>query len=143
MEDLAPPLKFALEVEQALKNGESLRRAILNYSKYHADPFATDVKRFMVMFDHGQSICPILERSTSAYRKALLELLMFGLQGESILPQLQAIKDSIEKACEQEIEEHLRTLPIKMMVLVMIFMVPGYLMLLFGPLLIQLSRSLA
>jgi hypothetical protein len=147
MEGLAPPLRCLIEIHSGLQNGEPVRAGL---SKYLAvadakDEFAPAVRAFLFAFDHGNDWKTVLNDTSavkSPFRRTLLEIVACGLKGQSIMAQLQDLQDDIANACDSEIKEHLEILPIKMLIPLLLFQFPAFLLLLFGPLLKSLIEEL-
>lgn len=143
MEGLAPPLKCLIEVQAAIRNGEAIRAGLARYVQIAAanDSFASSVRSFLIAWERGQSWRHVLE-GQSAQRRALLEVFAFGLSGQSVSSQLDALREEITKACDAEIKEHLEMLPLKMLAPLLLFQFPAFLLLMFGPLLRHLVQEL-
>jgi hypothetical protein len=145
MEGLAPPLKCLIEIQSTMSNGESVRQGLMQYlqSASPKDGFATEVRTFLHLWEQGRDWrARIASHVASPYRRALLELIASALAGQSILPQLADLKVDMTEACEQDIRHHLELLPLKMLIPLLIFQFPAFLLLLFGPLLRNLIQEL-
>ncbi len=133
MEDIAPPLKLLLHLIQDLKNGRSLRGSINNLNRNDESLFFSEIKDLMFRVDQGLEVDAMLSQQASAYRKALMELVIMGLAGHPILVALEDLKPGLEQACLDEIDDHIKKLPFKLLLPMMIFLIPAYLLLIFGP----------
>lgn len=146
MESLAPPLELLIEVKRNIEKGHSTRQGVLLYLKKSRSEFATDVSRWFTWVQQGQKIDSSTARQrlncTSTSRIALFELLERGLRGESIYQQLQMLETEIKEACHDEQARYLARLPFLMLIPLLFFMFPAYLLLLFGPLLSQFLKQL-
>ncbi len=143
MENLAPPLVCLLELQSALSNGESIRTGLGKYINQSQDEFAVLSKKFLFAWDKGQNWGRIINVEKSSYRRILLELIASGLAGLSIQNQLKEIQIEIERGMDLEIKRHIELLPLKMMIPLLLFQFPAFLLLLFGPILNQLLKELA
>ena len=143
MENLAPPLICLLELQSALANGESVRSGFLKYVSQSKDEFSNLCKKFLFAWDKGQNWGRLIQDEPSSYRRILLELVAAGLSGLSIQNQLKEIQVEIERGMDLEIKRHVELLPLKMMVPLLLFQFPAFLLLLFGPILSQLLKELA
>lgn len=143
MEGLAPPLKCVIEVQSAIKNGESTRAGLDRYAKVAParDDFAAAVRRLLVARERGSEWRRALE-GQNPHRRALLEVLACGLAGQSIASQLEALRCEIVRACEADVREQLEMLPIKMLAPLLLFQFPAFLLLMFGPLLRHLIEEI-
>jgi hypothetical protein len=143
MEGLAPPLKCLIEMQSALQNGETARAGLLRYSQGSQDEFAQGVRRFLFDWDQGRDWRQAIGNLKSAHRRSILELAACSLSGQSVQSQLMELRFEIEAACESEIKAHVDLLPIRMLLPLLLFLFPSYLLLLFGPLLTHFMREVA
>lgn len=142
MEGLAPPLKCLLEIETRLQNGESVRAGLQKYLELDVDSFTEDVRQMYFAYEQGRSASEVIHSVESLYRVALLEVLLQGLEGQPILSRLQELKVEIMDACESEIKEVLALLPLKLLVPLLLFQFPAFLLMLFGPIMRHLIGEL-
>lgn len=144
VEGLSPSLKCLIEMQSALQNGETVRAGLRQYlsERDPKDLFAKQVGAFLFAWDQGQDWRAAIRSVREAHRRTLLEVAASGLSGQSILPHLESLKAEIVDAAELEIESHLEMLPLKMLVPLLLFQFPAFLLLLFGPLLRHLIEEL-
>ncbi len=143
MAPLASPLECLLQVRMDMENGASVRKAIHQYLDTHNNEFRNDLCEWILELDGG--VDPFRRRATLSihrpHRRALLELLRQGLHGEPILKALGDLEMEMIDVCQDQVEVHLRRLPILALVPLMLFQVPAFLLLLFGPILQDLLGS--
>jgi len=143
MEGLAPPLKCAIEIRTALQNGEPVRAGLMRYLEVAGgDDFASDVRHFIFCWDQGQNWRAVIARIKSPHRRALLELVASGFSGQPILNHLSELQSEIEDSVDLEIREYMELLPVKMLIPLLLFQFPAFLILLFGPLLRRLIEEM-
>ncbi len=143
MEGLAPPLKCAIELRTALENGETARTGLMRYLETAGtDDFASDVRQFVFAWDQGQNWRAAIAKISSPHRRALLELSASGFSGQPILSHLAELQREIEDAVDLEIRKYMELIPVKMLVPLLLFQFPAFLILLFGPLLRRLIEEL-
>lgn len=142
MEDIAPPLQLALQLRMGLERGEPIRKLIKEYITNSTDELSNQVAQWIAMRDQGLSCSKIENLIKSPYRKALLYLIEKSLRGEGILTQLIQIEEEIKEACRDEIDKKIALMPIKALIPLLFLQFPALLILLFMPLLGQLTRSL-
>jgi hypothetical protein len=135
MESLAPPVKLILQLRFSIEKGESVRNAIQEYLQMNEDEFSIKISSCLILSSQGRSIDHILSSEKSSVRKGVLLLVQKGLKGEPIYTQLLALEQESIEQMNQEIESYLAVLPFKMMIPVLLFQFPAFLILLFGPLL--------
>ena len=143
MEGLAPPLKCLIEVRSALQNGESVRTGLLRFVQSSSCEFSTQVRQFLFDYERGIDWRSRLPTIQSQYRRALLELIALGLDGESIQASLEEMNKELQIACESEIKERMDMLPLQMLFPLLLLLFPAYLLLLFGPLVSAFVREMS
>ncbi len=143
MENLAPPLSCVLEILSATANGESIRTGFLSYLSHFNDEFSILGRKFLFAWDKDQNWQKLIQDEKSSYRRILLELVAAGLSGMSIQNQLKEVQIEIERGMDLEIKRHIDLLPLKMMVPLLLFQFPAFLILLFGPILSQFFKEIA
>lgn len=142
MENIAPPLKLILFIQRQMDRGQSLRGGILQYLKANEDEFAIEVQNWLQKIEQDSSTDEILSLIQSLYRRELLRLLERGLKGASIHGALKQLEEEIVLACEDEIQNKMVDLPYRTMIPLLLFQFPAFLLLLLGPLMMQLLSSL-
>ncbi len=142
MESIAPPLKFLIEIQTAMQNGEAVRGGAIRYLQGDQDSFTPVVRKFILAWDRGHDWRQILKEEKSLHRRAILDLLANGLAGHPIQARLGELKDEISFACDLEIKSRLDLLPLQMLIPLLLFQFPAFLLLLFGPLLTHFIEGL-
>ena len=142
MEGLAPPLRLLLYCRRSLEKGEPLRTGIKKYIELKDESFANDVAQWIFLFETGRPTNEFLRQLSSSHRRHLLLTLERGLKREPILPLLHLIEQEIAEACEIEIQNQMTTLPYKALLPLLLFVFPAFMMILLGPLLLQLLDSM-
>lgn len=136
MEGLAPPLQLIHHLRYCLEGGESTRSALISYLDSENDDFVKGLKTWFVAFQVGRDLdLTHAHWMTSPHRKVLLDLIRIGLEGQPIYSHLCELEQEVLAACKDEIEEYLNILPMKVLVVLLLFQFPAFLLLLFGPLL--------
>lgn len=142
MEGLAPPLALLLSVKRSIEKGESVKVGILAYLKRHSGEFPEVVTQWLALLQQGQDPRVCLQALSSIYRRSLLQILERGLQGEAIHGILIRLEQEFIEACHEEITKKLSLLPFLILVPLLLFQFPAFLLLLFGPLLKNFFHSL-
>lgn len=135
MEGLAPPLELLLCVKRSIEKGQSVKTGVLNYIGRSNGEFAVVVTRWLGLLQQGQDPQACLHAILSMHRRTLLHVLERGLRGESIHAVLLQLEGEIVEACHEEITNKIAKLPLVMLIPLLLFQFPAFLMLLFGPLL--------
>ncbi|MCB0421499.1 MAG: hypothetical protein KDD61_10920 [Bdellovibrionales bacterium] len=143
MENLAPVVLYISTVCFGLENGISFRNVLNSFVRDCEDPEFTKSLMHIVSCDRlGETVESFICNIPSPSDRAALELTSLGLSGESVLFHFKELQEEVDWLCDQSIEEHLRLLPLKTSLPVLLLLVPAFLLLLFGPLLSELIRDL-
>ena len=140
MEGLAPPLELLLTVKSSLECGESVRSGILKYISLDKTDFAPIVSQWLFAMDQNGKHHDIVNQLASQYRQAVLNVLESGLKGQSIMPILIELEKEIHDASQRELAQLIALLPIRLLVPLLLFQFPAYLILLLGPLIKNFLR---
>ena len=141
MANLAPPLSLLLQVRQSLENGQSCQSGVRKYLGSHPDDdFFPIVLQWFSLAEQGLSTSKIKSHLRSPYRFTLLTLLENGISGKPILKPLRSFESELVEACKLEIESDLTALPFKILIPLLLFQFPAFLLLLLGPLFIQFMK---
>lgn len=139
MENLAEPLVLLIFVKRSLERGESVRSGLeqfLQNSPVNSlSDWRPEVQNWLSRRDLRLSN-DSLYKNMGLYRRILLETLDRGLEGQSLLPTLVTLQDEMVDICETQIHHHTQTLPFKLMIPLFVFILPAFLILLIGPLLL-------
>ncbi|HEY1078528.1 MAG TPA: hypothetical protein VGE46_00455 [Bdellovibrio sp.] len=141
MEGLAPPLKLLLCVKRAMEKGQSVKMGILYYIKTQEGEFPAQVTHWLALLQQGQETRALLQGLSSLHRRTLLQVLERGLRGETIHAVLNSLEEEIIETCHEEIANKVAQLPFLMLLPLLLFQFPAFLMLLFGPLLKNFFHS--
>lgn len=139
MENITPTLVLLWQVKRALEQGQSVSIGVKNYIALNKDKniFVSQVEEWWISlnnqnmtFNKGQLV---------ATRKYLLEMLETGLKGGAILENLKLYEGELILSCEDEIQKHIATLPLLVMIPLMFLIFPSLMLLIVGPLLLSLN----
>ncbi|WP_373998548.1 hypothetical protein [Bdellovibrio bacteriovorus] len=142
MEGLAPPLELLSSVKRAIEKGQSVKQGVLHYIKKHDGEFPLIVTQWLALLQQGQDPKECIQGLSSLHRRTLLQILERGLRGEAIHGVLVRLEEELIEACNEEITNKIARLPFIMLVPLLIFQFPAFLVLLFGPLLQNFFHSL-
>ena len=141
MVSLAPPLQAVLEIRLYIENGKSVSQAIKTYVQSALeDSFAKELGLWLFAEETGGSFNT--KTLKSIYRKYLLDILKRGLNGEPILEMLEEYEKDLIEICKEDLEKHLQKLPFIALIPLLLFEFPALLLLLVGPLLLNLLSAL-
>jgi hypothetical protein len=141
MEDLTPPLLGAIrEMGLRISSGHSMKESLRLYLESANSEFAQRLREWWVLREQGR-----LQQApafVSHYQRAFILLLERGLQGQPTLEHLQALEDEVTSAAQAELELHVATLPFKVLLPLLFFQFPAYLVVLLGPILRDLNAQM-
>jgi hypothetical protein len=103
-------------------------------------PFARRLREWWALKNQG--LAPADEIFTSHFQKAFAHLIECGCAGQPTLEYLQQLESEIESAAQAELELFVATLPFKVLIPMLLFQFPAYLLLLLGPVLRELTQQI-
>lgn len=141
MEDLTPPLLSAVrEVRWRIGSGRSMKEAVSLYLETAANEFAVRLREWWTLKQQGR------ESSANSFpthlQQAFLHLIERGLAGQPVLEALTALENEVDSAAQNELELFLAALPFKVLLPMLAFQFPAYMILLLGPMLRELGRQM-
>lgn len=140
MENLTPPVLNAVRtITWLIGSGRSMNEALRTYVQNHGDPFAAKVRELQIGLSAGHLVEP---RWPSPWQRAFWDLAVRGCHGQPVLDPMRGLEDEIERAAQAELDEHISTLPFKVMLPLLLFLFPAYLLVLVGPLMRELGENL-
>ncbi|WII72732.1 hypothetical protein QJS83_02465 [Bdellovibrio sp. 22V] len=142
MEGLAPPLELLLSIKRSIEKGQSVKQGVLSYVKKNRGEFPAQVTQWLALLQQGQDPRECVQGISSLHRRTLLQILERGLRGESIYNVLLRLEEELIESCHEEITNKIAQLPFLLLIPLLLFQFPAFLMLLFGPLLKNFFHSL-
>jgi len=142
MEDLSFLLKLCLHVRVSIEGGEALRVSILKFSDLDDSILYLKLKQWLIHFDQAGGENSAESFFTSHHIQVFLEILTQGLVGHAIYERVKTIEEEIIEVCKDEFQRELDKLPYVLMVPLLLFMFPAYLLLLLGPILNMFLKEL-
>ncbi len=142
MEHLAPPYQFALDLLYEIESGGTARSAVKKYTAQFNNEFCLMLKHWLRLQEFGELVVSEPTFKTS-YQKAIWDLLMLSRQGVSLYLPVKELEVELRFVCEEELEQHLATLPYKLMIPLLFLQFPALMVILLGPLLAQLLTEVA
>lgn len=142
MESMNPALLLLLTVKRHLERSQSVKIGITEYLRTEETLFRDDVATWFNLWQQGLETESVLKKQTSIYRNILLQTLERGLKGEPIYNFLVELEIEIIKACEHSLSQSLGRLPFILLVPLLLFQLPAFLILLFGPILSRFLEAM-
>lgn len=142
MEDLSFLLKLCLQMRVSIEGGEALRIALIKFSDQKSSFLHLKLKQWLNHFDStgGENCAETL--FSNHHIQIFLEIVSQGLMGHSIYERVKSMEEEIIETCKEEFQRELDKLPYVLMIPLLIFMFPAYLLLLLGPILNLFLKSL-
>ena len=140
MDTLAPPLRALLQIKFKIQTGSSTRESIREYIKEFVDcEFSKKLDSWIFQLEsQGQGDDVIFK---TPHQKMLIETLERGLNGDEILHSMEVLEAEMLEFSHLELDRQLKTLPLKTMVPLLLLQLPAFLLLFFGPFLINLMTN--
>lgn len=136
METLVPEVLLLAQVlRRNLETGRSTRKALEIYIDTYRSPWARQIQQFLFCWDEKKDLKEALLPKMTLHQRALLELCWMALRGGSIYERLLEVEKELHIACEEEILRKTSQLPFLLMIPLLFFQLPAFLLLLFGPIL--------
>lgn len=135
MEGIAPTLKLILNLRYSIEKGDSIKVGIYQHIRKESDDFSCTVAAWIAAKDHGRDTNEFINLESSPIRKGVLLLLDRGLRGEPIYQNLVSLEEEAIEMCKTEVDNYLAVLPLKLLMPLLFFQFPAFLLLLFGPML--------
>lgn len=142
MESMNPALSLLLTVKRHLERGQSVKMGVMEYLRTEQTSFRDDVATWFNLWQQGLSTEVILKKQTSMYRNILLQTLERGLKGEPIYNFLVELESEVIKACEHALSQSLGRLPFLLLAPLLLFQLPAFMILLFGPILSRFLEAM-
>jgi hypothetical protein len=137
MEYLAAPLECAIELQSAIKAGESVRTGAQRFAGTFKCEFTHRVQRLLYVVDDKESLKQATELAHTPLQRALFLLIVRGCHGEPVGSAIEALISEMRQTSETQIEEHIQALPLKMMLPILLLQFPAFLILLLGPMFLE------
>ncbi len=137
MEGVSPTLNLLLISKRYLSSQRSLRSGVLFFVNNESGSFSEEVGRWLALYEQGKRGVFRKDCELNVYRKQLLEVLEKGLEGYPILSVLEGLEEEIVGRSLDEVDEFAAKLPLKMLMPLLFFQFPAFMMLILGPILKQ------
>jgi hypothetical protein len=143
MEGLAPTLQICMELRMSLERGESLHAGLRSPLMRPSGSWRGDIQRMLRHFEQYGNLRDFTVSSSSPYRRELISLVGLGLSGAPVVAKLRELEVEIRWACQDELDLFIARLPLRALLPVLLIQFPAFLILLFGPILSEFTRSLS
>jgi hypothetical protein len=134
MAHIAPSISFIREVISGIEQGKSVGQVLDAVVLLDQADFFKKMKVWWSIKKSGGEPPQIFR---SHYQQSLIEILENGLLGGAIHDHLCRLEAEMIQEFERQWKAFLESLPLKLSVPLLLFFFPSYVVLLFGPLLVQ------
>lgn len=141
MEFVAPLLAAVVGLRLRLENGEALSAILASEPTLNHCDLGPDLVRLRLLFQQMSSPESFLASVKTPHRQAFYELLWFGLNGRPILSELRGLEEEIQHAALVRMEHFLSHVPIQVLLVVILFQVPAFMLLILGPLMKEILQG--
>lgn len=140
MEDLSFLMKLSMNMRCSLECGEPLRTFLYRFLSQEHSLSAIKFKQWFLHYERTHINQSKLFKSNIYH--IFLDLLEQGLAGVGILERFKVFEEELIEVCKEQLQKKLDRLPYEMMLPILLFMFPGYLLLILGPLVVHLLESM-
>ena len=139
MGHIVPSLSFVRNLSTALEQGLSVLESFEQSMAKEDNEFGLKMSLWWSYEKNG--IHNQVQFKTH-YQKHLIEIIRNGLLGAPIYDHLCHLESEMSREFDRQWKAYLESLPLKLSVPLLIFFFPSYIVLLFGPLVIQFLKEL-
>ncbi len=136
MEYLAPAHDFLLFLIYEMESGGSTRTAVKKYVELRPQPWNRFLQTWLFFLQSEQNQTVEIHFQTGL-QKNIWSLLNISQAGGSILTNLYELEKEVRFICEEHLEQHVSSLPYKMMIPILFFQFPALLLVMLGPIILQ------
>lgn len=129
-------------IKYKLESGEAIRPSLAAFASSHQSELGLQVATWISLLERGLQTSSYLAQIKSPVRRQMFFVFERGLRGESILGSLVQMESELLDHCYEQIEKHMVILPLKMLLPLMGFIFPAFLIIVLGPLIQELVRAM-
>lgn len=141
MEFLADSYRILVEVRHQMESGRPLPEVLCELTKEPRRGFESSLVQWWRARGRGAS-GSVAQWFQIPLQRQFVATLDRGLRGESIIPVLEELEEEMRLASVDQIELHLQRLPALLLLPLMALIFPSLMLLLLGPIVLELMRSL-
>jgi hypothetical protein len=139
------PLRALMAIRLEMKMGKSVSSSIRSVVSLGENFFLKALRTWFARVEAGQNSDKVLnsipELNKTAARRCLVLALERGLKGAPIDQSLSELEEDFFVSAKNSYERHLQVLPMKLLIPLLLFIMPGVMLLLVGPLLFSISKG--
>lgn len=141
MKSISSNLDFLVELRLSLARGDSFKSFMIFYCKEHTNSLAKQLSALLLSYQQNKPIYEFVSNN-SPERELVLDLVWRALNGEPVLKHFSSLEDELICRAHTELDEKIKKLPIKVLLIVVFFHFPALLILALLPLLHEFIGAL-
>ena len=131
-------LRLCRDLRNALESQKSIRSGLQIFTlRQLRDPFSVNLIRWVQLIGHNSEVSYSERRHLMAkfniYQRTLLLIVENGLAGHSVSDQLMQMENEFHAICLADIAKHTATLPFRLQIPLLLFILPAILILIIVP----------
>ncbi|MEM7646627.1 MAG: type II secretion system F family protein [Pseudomonadota bacterium] len=142
MVHIAPSVAFVIQLKFMMGKGHSVADAVHSLCERGDDCFHRNIQTWWAAYQSGQH-GRWNHLFKTHHQKCLIEMIMIGLEGGPIYHHLESLQEDMEREFERQWKSYLESLPIRLSLPLLLLFFPAYVVLLFGPLVIQFFQEVS
>ena len=139
MAHIVSSIQFVQEFKRRLQCGQSISRSVEEICENKSDPFFFKVQLWVAYYKKGQKN---KVKFDTDYQKTLLQVMGKGFEGGAIIEHLEILEQEMLKEFERQWKAYLDSLSFRLMIPLLLCFFPAYLILLFGPFVMQFLKEI-
>ncbi len=141
--NLPHAIELILTVKYSVELGQSIREGVRNFLRSTSEnKFRELVILWLASYEAGVPTQKMIEKISNTTHRHLIMILERGLAGEPIMNFLIQLEKETYEQSQIEIDKFLLTLPIKALLPLVLFVFPSVMILILGPILVNLAQAL-
>ena len=144
MQYLAPSLHLLICIKSSLESSESVRFGVAKFiQESNEHGFVQECKDFLLLIESAKDTQSFLLKIQSPCRRLLLDLCAQSIQGSSIYDRICELEGDIIDLCRDQMDKQLQRMAFLLLPPLLLFQLPALLLLLLGPVLLQILKELS
>lgn len=138
MAHIVPALGFLQQLKRGIEQGRSVHDSFTSIFETDEGPFVNKMALWFAYYKNSVENKVVFK---TQLQKSLVEILSHGLAGAPIYEHLLILEQEMTEEFERQWKVYLEGLPAKLSLPLLLFFFPAYIILLFGPLVIQFLQE--
>ena len=138
MANIAPSILFVRNLRTIIGQGTSMNDAMMSLCTRPQNDFEIKMAIWWAQKRLGKEGQALLDTD---FQRTCLELIEMGLQGAPVFQALEILEKEMKMEFERQWKAYLESLPARLSIPLLFLFFPAYVVLLFGPLVMQYSQG--